>query len=120
MRHLKRFNEGVNYKALHEFCDENLAFLIDKGFHIDILQSRYNSGTDITITKNKGDGFFEWEDVKYDFIPFILLLNETFDVDDINIGVDNNPVYYTIEEIEDEDTEYLGEISFIEFKLSRK
>lgn len=118
MKHLKRFNESIDYTELLKFCDDSLAFLIDKGYHIDITENRYSGGGDVSITKNKGDGFFDWEEVKYDIIPFLVMLHNKFVVYNINIGIiDNDPVPYNMVEIEDENTEYLGEISIIEFTL---
>ncbi len=118
MKHLKKFNESIDYTELRKFCDENIAFLIDKGFHIYIRENRYADGTYVGITKKKGDGYFDWEEVKYDIIPFLVMLHNKFVVYDINIGIiDNDPVRYNMVEIEDENTEYLGEISIIEFTL---
>jgi hypothetical protein len=121
MKHLRRFNESIDCTELHKLGDENLAFLVDKGFSFDILENRYNGGIDFSIFKNSGDGFFTWEEVKYDIIPFLLLLNSKYVVYNINVGIiDNDPVPYNMVEIEDEDTEYLGEISVIEFTLFEK
>ncbi len=119
MKHLKRFNESIiDGTELHKLGDENLAFLVDKGFEFEILENRYNGGIDFSIFKKGGDGFFTWEEVKYDIIPFLLLLNSKYTVYNINVGIiDNDPVPYNMIEIEDEDTEYLGEISIIEFTL---
>jgi hypothetical protein len=36
MRHLKRFNESLDENELLDFCEVNLAYLLDEGFNIMI------------------------------------------------------------------------------------
>ena len=132
MKYLKRFNESnIGIYDLKSYSKENLAFLLDKGFTVDVSYTQDNPVkwprqrkviiTEIRITKIKDPGFFKWEDVKYDIIPFLILLNEIFVIDDINISIeDDDPIFYELDEIEDDDTQYLDEISVIEFKILRK
>jgi hypothetical protein len=117
MKHILKFNESIditeeNYIKLFEtsrtdklkqFCNDNLAYLIDDGFSVDIKLSTnptitYNSFFEgnISYTRSKlfdsilidrrnirGDKMFNFEDVIDDIIPFILTLNEKYTVKDI-------------------------------------
>jgi hypothetical protein len=75
MKHLKRFNESKEeeFKDFKEFCKSNLAFLIDAGFTVDVSYAMYGGGFMLEVMR-KGNGLFNWEEIKYDFIPFIELL----------------------------------------------
>ena len=92
MIHLKLFEaiDWVNDKPeLERFCKENLAYLIDEGFNVEVHKlfnhlkpfKKYNTGS-ILITKILKDkehinGYpitFNWIDVKNDFIPFLEML----------------------------------------------
>lgn len=87
MKHLKRFNETIDWVndklELEKFCKDNLAYLIDDGFKVEVRKflehlkyKKYNTGS-IIITK-KPDTYpltnFKWMDIKNDFIPFLEML----------------------------------------------
>lgn len=86
MKHLKRFNESLDVNDLNDFCETNLAYLVDEGF--DIMISNNFSGDSfksIKITNprsldDRQDGtvnYFKWNDIKDHFIPFFTrLLNQ--------------------------------------------
>lgn len=135
MKHLKRFNESNEELDLKEFCDENLAFLLDKGIEIDIEYTIYGY-YEVIIHKNMHN--FKWNDVKYDIIPFIILLNEKFvivpndnpyNAKDYPEGkklmicmynaddVEETIRYYDMDEINDESTKFVEELTAIEFNI---
>jgi hypothetical protein len=115
MRHLRKFNESVDFdpevlawteenldmipiddkqykmaKAeyneamLREYCEMNLAYLIDEGFYIEI---HWNGGGYYNIILRKslttnGNGvhtsYFKWNDIKDHYIPFILRIQKIY------------------------------------------
>ncbi len=93
MKYLKKFilNESVIQNEFQEFCDNHLAYLLDKGFYCEIEQikvgefgaSRDPNSYSILIKKNGRDDnssrLFYWEDIKDDLIPFIILLYKNYD-----------------------------------------
>lgn len=40
MRHLKRYNEGVNHEDIKYFCETSLAYLLDEGVTVEV--TNYN------------------------------------------------------------------------------
>jgi len=87
MKHLKRFNEKIQWNKdrpeLLEFCEDNLAYLLDKGFDVSVrlYPMRNNTYRDsirdegyISITPNKYGVVFKWNEVKDDFIAFLEML----------------------------------------------
>lgn len=92
MKHLKQFNEtnDINYKdQITKLCNDNLAYLKDGGFEYDINSTPNNKVFNIVIQKEVASGVlpwseiaannkkreFTWNDIKYDFIPFVELLS---------------------------------------------
>ncbi len=95
MKYLKSYNESIDNKILElqEFCESNLAYLIDDGFQVTVTNGQYGNkdSTIINIKKNVKmlsrvnsieqlnnnfiNGLFKWDDVKDDFIPFYDILS---------------------------------------------
>jgi hypothetical protein len=93
MKYLKRIFETLEeseYYKLKDFCYSNLAYLIDEGFDISIDRKSINFMIRISKWKIKGNSGhfypFTWDDIKDDFIPFIIVLNDKFKIDD-RVGV---------------------------------
>jgi hypothetical protein len=71
MKYLRRFNESIiDTKEIEDLCNEYLAYLKDDNFEISIKSNNFIYGISITIEK-RDNSVFEWEDIKYDFLPFI-------------------------------------------------
>jgi hypothetical protein len=73
-----------NEAMLREYCEMNLAYLIDEGFYIDI---HWNGGGYYNIILRKslttnGNGvhtsYFKWNDIKDHYIPFILRIQKIY------------------------------------------
>ena len=96
MKYLKKFNEDlVNREELKDFCEMYLAYLVDDNIKISIVQNNI-------LYKNKGitrepicinvNGFMSyennqaifktWGEVKDQFIPFIQMLNNNYNIAD--------------------------------------
>jgi hypothetical protein len=81
MKYLKPFNESLKEETelLQEFCDMNLAYLVDEGFKTTI--DSYTNSKIIYFTKvgNKYESeTFEWDEIKNSFIPFLTLLDRKY------------------------------------------
>lgn len=96
MKHLRRFFEaeysskvGVDRDELTDFCEMNLAYLLDNGdFRIDIeyfddligqdlvvikLVKMFEFDTDVRVTT-----MYQWQEVKDYIVPFIVQLNKNY------------------------------------------
>ena len=73
MKYLRRFNESKKTKIedLQEFCAENLAYLIDNKFIITVGIGYPDKFVKEIHIKKYDNSRFDWNDVKYDFIPFM-------------------------------------------------
>jgi len=125
---------------LTEYCETNLAYLMDEGFKIRIGQNLGENKVDkdgktlianpafhdinICITKKDSsttgeerEDFF-WDEVKDHFIPFILRLEKEYDIKKIRIlGQDN--FRYIKDNFEEElDDQPLNKVSYIDIFLS--
>jgi hypothetical protein len=69
---------------LKDYCEMNLAYLIDEGFFIDVHSNSggyYNIILRKSLTTN-GNGvhtsYFKWNDIKDHYIPFILRIQKIY------------------------------------------
>jgi hypothetical protein len=135
MKYIKLF-EGFDRwsrdqkNELTEYCDTNLAYLMDEGFKIRIGQNTDNTtlkrrairNITIQITKKNSadrEDFF-WKDVKDQIIPFILRLERKYDIEKIRfLGEDN--FHYIKDDFEQGlDEQPIGTVSYIDIFLSGK
>jgi hypothetical protein len=86
MKYLKRFNESkvidtssheLFISKLEDFCQENLAYLLDEGYYFNISDNGDYSKIRFTF---RGKNII-WNDIKDDFSPFLELLREKYDID---------------------------------------
>lgn len=118
MKYIKLFEEHSN---IYDFCEDYLAYLLDdKTFKISIQENKTHiigdgvSGQSIQIKSNrrcntiklekylyKPDGFgggrrkninFTWDEIKDDFIPFLIMLDSEYGVVRISFSVDPHRV----------------------------
>lgn len=91
MKYLKSFNEALDRNELREFCEMYLAYLLDKSnFNLEV----FSSTKDISIielrdnpegTTFSGDKIFTWLDVKDHIIPFLKMLDKSYEIETIRI-----------------------------------
>jgi hypothetical protein len=85
MKHIKKFNESlINITdELQEFCNVNLAYLIDEGFNVKCTSQRTfkESGYYSRVGIYKPYNTFNWYDVRDDIIPFMKILKKEYNVD---------------------------------------
>lgn len=141
MKKIKLF-ESFNFdkhrsftKELQKFCDDNLAYLIDNGYLFKLFDD--NKGfSEFILYKPNGHVYelFEFSDIKYDLIPFLILLNKTYEVTKYKSGYqvkfDNHtttePAIYNIDSDEhnvglcDFDDDFnISKIEFIELRIKQ-
>ena len=91
MKYLKSFNEALDRNELREFCEMYLAYLLDKSnFNLEV----FSSTKDISIielrdnpegTTFSGDKIFTWSSVKDHIIPFLKMLDKSYDIETIRV-----------------------------------
>ncbi len=75
MKHIKQFNESSK-ESVKEFCEVNLAYLIDEGFVIELVNMNMEPGYLIKLRKR--GGWFRWSDIKDEFMPFINIVQREY------------------------------------------
>lgn len=133
MKHLKRFNESFEQQMareeLQDFCETHLAYLLDDGYEIyhrifilkedrDSLLFALTIPSDMSTEEDPDAGEFKWNDIKDHFIPFLMHLNNNYEINGKTQFFTNTPhltyQYYTVQEmIDDKPSEldcYLYEI----------
>jgi hypothetical protein len=92
MRYLKKFNESniseTWLEELKDFCETNLAYLLDQGFEFKYDINRRNfpelyfSGSAVNIElQMHNQSTFSWSQVKDYYIPFIQLISRRYELD---------------------------------------
>ena len=100
MRYLKKFNESLTQDEIRDFCEMHLVYLLDDGYELAfreigrITQINFlkpNGVTPIRWTPGQGGqvDWFNWDDIKNRFIPFLQILNKEYDIKD-------NPIFFQI------------------------
>lgn len=97
MKYLRKIFESVNKEELLEFSENNLAYLIDEDFIIEVYRGHANpfgvlgrATNDgdyslcikiIKVDNTSSDGYlFRWNDIKDHFIPFIQRLINKYEL----------------------------------------
>ena len=79
MKHLKRFNESLTpdeVDDLKDFCEVNLAYLLDEEFIVDI-DSRFGTTGNVSFNLKRELGF-TWNEISDHFIPFLQRLSNKY------------------------------------------
>jgi hypothetical protein len=89
MKHLKRFNEDItsfNFEEdLQDFCEMNLAYLLDEGTEVSVGETQNGNYVKIKFDKMKS-----WDEIKDHIIPFATRLNNKYEMErNPMIGHDN-------------------------------
>ena len=67
MKHLKRFNEGINHEYIKDFCEMSLAYLLDEGVSVKV--DNYNrEEEEVKIDFHEK---MTWNDCKDHVIPLL-------------------------------------------------
>lgn len=86
MKHLRRFNESLK-DQLQDFCETYLAYLIDDGFKVSIMDyNGYDDSSELKCLYQKiligkiDSTDFEWFGVKDYILPFLYFLFKDYDL----------------------------------------
>jgi hypothetical protein len=79
---IQKFSSNISYANIKKISEEYLIYLTDVGFTLNIIEPifRFTDNPSYLIEISKGAGVlseFNWEDIKYDFIPFIEFISKT-------------------------------------------
>ncbi len=91
MKYIKRFNESIDVNNLREFCEINLAYLLDD-YELRIIPITLNSGSEVQMLEIrtpigeydqntrflKEIKYFYWNDIKDHVIPFLKRLKKSY------------------------------------------
>jgi hypothetical protein len=104
MKYLKRFNESVDFEErLKDFCETHLAYLLDEGFEVVLIDLDETYDCEISI-KRENERTFTWNEVKDHIVPFIIHLNKEYE---LYKSEDYQPPYVEV-----------GDIGYIQSELS--
>jgi hypothetical protein len=82
MKHLKSFNEDItsfNFKEeLQEFCEMNLAYLLDEA-ELRMIESP-GGYSELLLIRIKLDETKTWDEIKDHMIPFLTRLNNKYEI----------------------------------------
>jgi hypothetical protein len=76
MKHLRRFNESLK-EQLQDFCETNLAYLIDEGFRVSISKFDGDDYHQIMIGLNENR---LWSEMKDQVLPFLHFLFKDYEL----------------------------------------
>ena len=97
MRYIKPFNEAVGdtfAQDLKDFCEMNLAYLLDEELDISIMLVRGGLGLSFKLTLELNENPRLWNDIKDHMIPFLTRLSNQYELRSFPI---NNRKNVTIE-----------------------
>lgn len=101
MQYLKKYNETVDFtfwfKEVKQFCEESLAYLIDKDINVKVVGNNIfgKCGAFINIEEHYLKiTTFKWNDVKDSIIPFIVVLDSNYKIYDIEFVILVNKKYF--------------------------
>jgi hypothetical protein len=83
MKHLKPFNEAVGdtfAQDLKDFCEMNLAYLLDEELDISIMLVRGGLGLSFKLTLELNENPRLWSDIKDHMIPFLTRLVSQYEL----------------------------------------
>ena len=96
MRYLRKYNEdnsaGLDEQELQEFCELNLAFLVDEGLNViidDYQQDKHYFPVILSLRRVTNSS---WDEVKDQIIPFVIRLKSQFNL----FSFEKDNLYYDI------------------------
>ena len=107
MKHIRKYNESerVTYLSLKSYFEDNLPYLVDDNFDFEVFDE--DDEYYVKISKDNGDVTFDWQDIKYDFVPFLELFQKKYSVGtsiNLNVGFRSKSVF--IKEVINPDNDF--------------
>lgn len=87
LRCVPKFTDDISEKKLEAVIEENLMYLIDAGFKIEVEHDENHNICDYDISISKKEVVFSWEEIKYDFITFIEILKKQYIISSIDFRI---------------------------------
>lgn len=78
MKHLRKFNESLKEELL-DFCETNLAYLLDEGFKVRISKFEGDDYHQIMLGTSEPINFL-WSEVKDQVLPFLHFLFKDYEL----------------------------------------
>lgn len=96
MKHLKSFNESINKDDMQEYCEMNLAYLMDEGLQVSVSQNymfrQLITKVELSFTRNT-----TWRQIKDHIIPFLHRLNNTYVLDPTQNYLKNTDRFFEVQ-----------------------
>ena len=121
MKYLKPFNESLSdltYVEVLDFCEANLAYLMDDGFTISLQSDRFNNEIDWEVTLRNGENL-QWNYIENHLVPFFAHLDKEFELCNISsthtqlefyvpvYGINNGYKWFSIQELLNHECDHL-------------
>jgi hypothetical protein len=87
MKHLKRFNENINEYDLKDYCETNLAYLMDEGLEVRIDDYEGDVSVALYLYQSNGHGR-PWSEIKDQIMPFLHRFNNVYEINNLEDGSD--------------------------------
>ena len=87
MKHLKRFNESINEYDLKDYCETNLAYLMDEGLEVKIDDYEGDLSVALYLYQSNGHGR-PWSEIKDQIMPFLHRFNNVYEINSLEDGSD--------------------------------
>lgn len=81
MKYIKKYSSLIVESVtddLQEFCELNLAYLLDEDFTINVRKMFINNQYLLTFDRKSG---FTWDEIADQFIPFLQRLSQSYTID---------------------------------------
>ena len=87
MKHLKRFNEGIDEYDLKDYCETHLAYLMDEGLEVKIDDYEGDLSVALYLYQSNGHGR-PWLEIKDQIMPFLYRFNNVYEINSLEDGSD--------------------------------
>jgi hypothetical protein len=87
MRYLKKFNESINEYDLKDYCETNLAYLMDEGLEVKIDDYEGDISVALYLYQSNGHGR-PWLEIKDQIMPFLHRFNNVYKIIGLEDGSD--------------------------------
>ena len=80
MKYLKRFNESINEYDLKDYCETNLAYLMDEGLKVKI---GYEGDMYVELSLYQSGHGRPWLEIKDQIMPFLYRFNNVYEINSL-------------------------------------
>ncbi len=94
---LEIFNESIDEDDLKDYCESNLAYLVDDGLKVEpdfYNSSEYGELDELSVCLSWHGHIIKWSDIKDHIIPFFHRLRNDYELDEVYFGNDPDTAEY--------------------------